>query len=248
MLKNYIILFLIFFIHLKLNAQNDNCAFAIPFIDNNCVIISPSSSGPITKCYSFYLQDDSVDFTFIPFVPIGTCEDAITTYILYDLNCNPIDTNTNGEFYNLIENEYYTICYTITCPTIGVVNLICASELITLPVELLYFNARVEYNNIRLLWETATETNNRCFILYHSTDLENWLNIGSVSGAGTSVYPITYSFIFNKASDGLNYFKLVQEDFDGKTVEFSVNVVFFVKKNNITDIFQKYNILGQKID
>jgi hypothetical protein len=245
-LKTLFLVFCVFF-KLELNAQNINCSLAIPFNDNNCILFSPPTAGPITRCYSFYLADDSVDFNFIPFAPVGTCEDAISWYTLYDSNCDTINTNLDGNFQNLIENNDYTICYTIQCPTDGVINLICSYELITLPIELIYFNARIEYNNIRLLWETATEINNDYFTIYHSSDFINWLRIGSVQGAGNSSQPLLYNFLYNKPSEGVNYFKLQQIDFDGKTTEFNIIAVYFINKNKPNDIFQKYNILGQQI-
>lgn len=247
-MKKYFFILLSFFMTFNLYAQNNSCSLATPFIDNNCVVFSPPTQGPVTRCYSFYLESNSVDFNFIPFVPVGTCQDEISRYTLYDSNCNPIDTTINGDFFNLTENLSYTICYTIQCPTTGVINLLCTYELITLPIELLYFNSRTEYNNIKLIWETATETNNCCFTIYHSTDFKNWLNIGSVEGAGNSNIPITYSFTFDRPLEGINYFKLQQEDFDGNKTEFNSIAVYFIKKNRATDIFQKYNILGQKIN
>jgi len=247
MIKKHIILFLSVFITLNTYTQNINCSLAIPFIDNDCILFSPPTAGPITRCYSFYLVDDSVDFNFVSFAPLNTCTDAIAWYTLYDSNCDTITTNLDGNFQNLIENSNYTICYTIQCPTNGVINLLCTYELIVLPIELLYFNARIEYNNIRLIWETTTEVNNCCFILYHSTDFVNWLSIGRVDGAGNSITPLSYSFIFNNPSNGVNYFKLVQENFDGKRTEFNTLAIYFIKKTNPNDIFQKYNILGQQI-
>jgi len=244
--KYFLLIFCIFF-NLDLNAQNSNCSLAIPFVDNNCVLFWPPTPGPVTRCYSFYLEDDSVDFNFIPFVPVGTCQDAISWYTLYNSECSLIDTSISGDFYNLAENLNYTICYTIQCPTTGVINLLCTYELITLPIELTYFTYRIEYNNIRLLWETATETNNCCFVLYHSTDLQNWLNIGSVEGAGNSLNPTNYSFIYDSPSEGVNYFKIQQEDFDGRITEFNSIAIFFNKKIKPTNVFEKYNILGQQI-
>jgi hypothetical protein len=238
--------FCIFFIT-KINAQNNSCSLATPFIDNNCVLFSPPTAGPVTRCYSFYLETNSVDFNFVPFAPVGTCEDAISWYTLYNSTCDIINTNLNGNFENLIENNNYTICYTIQCPTTGVINLLCTYELITLPIELIYFSARIEYNNIRLLWETASETNNCCFTIYHSTDYINWLNIGSVEGVGNSLNPTSYSFIYDNPSEGINYFKLRQEDFDGKITEFNIIAVPFIKKTKPNDIYQRYNILGQQI-
>ena len=222
------------------------CVTAIPYVDNSCVFISPPTAGPVTRCYKFISPEDSIDFDFTPYGPIGTCDDAITSINLYDDNCNFISTNDSGEFAGLTIDQQYRVCFTVTCPTTGVINLICTQELNALPIELIYFIHRIEYNSVRLLWATGSETNNSYFIISKSTDFVIWTDIGTVNGANTSNVKLTYSFLYNGLTEGVSYFRLSQVDNDGTVTPCETIAVIFNVKNKSYDIFERYNILGQE--
>jgi hypothetical protein len=228
-------------------SQNFSCDFATPFTDNNCVFFSPSTPGPLTNCYSFLSPGDSVDFNFTSYGPLGDCEDVIEYYTLYTNECDSITTNTDGLFAGLIPDIYYVVCYTVQCPTTGVINLLCTQEILILPIELLYFNARVEFNSIRLMWGTASEDNNASFTIYRSNNLVDWVDMGSVEGSGNSTQEIAYHIICDTPIEGVNYFKLTQTDYDGNITTFNIIAVVFTKKIIAYDIFERYNILGQQI-
>ena len=85
-----------------------------------------------------------------------------------------------------------------------------------LPVELLYFYAEKENENVRLDWQTATEINNSHFDVEWSTDGINFEKIGEVAGAGTTNDVQFYDFLHKNPVDGENYYRLRQVDFDGK--------------------------------
>jgi len=87
-----------------------------------------------------------------------------------------------------------------------------------LPVEYLYFDAKKQGKTSKIEWETAMEQNNYGFHVQHSTDSRTFKTLGFVEGKGSSS---VYEFIHNNPQNGLNYYRLEQEDFDGKT-KFSV--------------------------
>jgi hypothetical protein len=84
-----------------------------------------------------------------------------------------------------------------------------------LPIELIWFTGRVEGEHIILEWATASETNNDYFEIWHSTN-NKWENISVIKGAGNSSNVLMYSEEHYGASYGINYYKLVQVDFDGE--------------------------------
>lgn len=90
-----------------------------------------------------------------------------------------------------------------------------SETIIPLPVELLNFSAFKEDELIFITWETAAEINNDYFIVEKSSDGINWKSIKTVSGAGNSFVPITYSIIDPNGCDGNCYYRLKQIDFDG---------------------------------
>jgi len=97
---------------------------------------------------------------------------------------------------------------------------------ITTPVELISFNSIVLDNNVRLDWNTVTETNNQGFEVERNTSLNPlsrgeaegrgvWEKIGFVDGFGTTTEPKSYSFIDEDVTTGKYKYRLKQIDFDG---------------------------------
>jgi len=86
-----------------------------------------------------------------------------------------------------------------------------------IPVELISFNAEIDYSGVVLKWETATETNNRGFEIERKLKNFNWTVRGFESGFGTTTEPQEYSFIDNitdVTTNSISY-RLKQIDFDG---------------------------------
>jgi len=92
----------------------------------------------------------------------------------------------------------------------------------TVPVELVSFTANRTDSGIELNWKTATETNNSGFTIERSRDEENFVQVGFVSGKGTTTELSNYSFIDNDIEVGKYFYRLKQTDFDGTFVYLNV--------------------------
>lgn len=93
-----------------------------------------------------------------------------------------------------------------------------ALDCTTLPIELISFNGRTLGDNTNeLIWITATETNNNFFSIERSNGEGFFETIGAVNGAGNSNQILEYSFIDLDPSQGYNYYRIKQTDFDGQT-------------------------------
>lgn len=90
-----------------------------------------------------------------------------------------------------------------------------------LPIELLDFSANCQSGYPTFEWTTATETNNSHFNLQQSSNMETWINIAQIAGAGFSSTSKSYTYNYSvfSPSKGL-YFRLKQTDFDGKSESF----------------------------
>lgn len=88
-----------------------------------------------------------------------------------------------------------------------------------LPIELVYFKAGCEDNGVSIDWATASEQNNKKFILSRSSDGANYVEIAQIAGAGNSNTLIHYHH-----KDNLVYFtafyQLSQEDGNGEITTF----------------------------
>lgn len=108
-----------------------------------------------------------------------------------------------------------------------------------LPIELTFFNALLEGNEVYLAWSTASETNNEYFIVQHSTNGRDYTDIITLIGAGTTTREHTYSYQHKTPSPGTNYYRLKQVDYDGA---FTISPVRVVEMNGSSSTSDKWSI------
>ncbi|UYZ58082.1 T9SS type A sorting domain-containing protein [Hymenobacter latericus] len=100
-----------------------------------------------------------------------------------------------------------------------------------LPVELVAFKAeRLGAAEVRCVWQTASEKNNRRFVVERSTDGRQFEAVGAVAGAGNSTVVRSYQYLDAAALPVLSYYRLRQEDADGTTAYSPVVVVEACKR------------------
>ena len=124
-----------------------------------------------------------------------------------------------------------TGCALFDCQTECLYN-----ALISLPVELLFFEASPEGESVLLTWATATEINNSHFAVEASEDGYNFYTLDLVKGAGNSIETLKYSYLHRNPSSEKIYYRLRQVDFDG-SFEFSSIKVVALGKTKDFDIF-----------
>ena len=100
----------------------------------------------------------------------------------------------------------------------------CLADGCPLPIELISFNGYDRQCSIDLEWQTANEINNDYFIILSSTNGSEFKEIGRIEGAGTTSIGNSYSYKVENVSL-INYFKLIQVDYDGNSKEFKTIVV-----------------------
>lgn len=94
---------------------------------------------------------------------------------------------------------------------------------LALPVTYSSFTAVLSGKNNDLNWDTDSEENNNGFHVEHSSDGYNWVRMGFVAGSGR---PDTYNWTHQQPSAGTNYYRLLQEDFDGALSASSIEIVY----------------------
>ncbi len=86
-------------------------------------------------------------------------------------------------------------------------------------------------------WATATETNNKGFVVERSVPNETWNEIGFIPGAGSTMEKQTYSFVDNQiTSAGAHNYRLIQVDYNGMRSTISESVV------EISSIVESYEL------
>lgn len=97
----------------------------------------------------------------------------------------------------------------------------------TLPITLLSFQIKKENNAAVLTWETTSEKDNAGFEIFRATNDRNFINIATVAGKGTTNLKNSYTWHDRKPLNGINYYKLIQKDHDGKTEELGIKELNF---------------------
>ncbi|SFH01305.1 Por secretion system C-terminal sorting domain-containing protein [Pontibacter chinhatensis] len=106
--------------------------------------------------------------------------------------------------------------YRMTTVTTIVLRILGDSPVIVpLPVELVYLRASVQQRQVVLQWLTASETDNKEFIVERSMDGKDFNAIGTVAGAGTTLQPQHYTFTDAAPLQQVIYYRLKQVDFNG---------------------------------
>ena len=115
-----------------------------------------------------------------------------------------------------------------------------------LPVELVSFEGQ-NIDEINFLdWETASESNSDIFEIEWSVDGEFWRPIGDVKAAGNSTESITYNFKHEDYQKGLNYYRLVQIDYNGDSKIYGPIAIDNREKEK--HIIKYVNSMGQEVN
>ncbi len=94
-----------------------------------------------------------------------------------------------------------------------------------LPVELEYFEAKLNNSYVELTWNTLSELNNEKFIVQKSQNGFEWSSIYQTAGLGTSSVGKKYEFNDYSLTLGRSYYRLIQQDFDNQTTYSNVKYV-----------------------
>jgi hypothetical protein len=107
-----------------------------------------------------------------------------------------------------------------------------------LPIDLLSFSGECLSNQIRLNWETASESNNDYFSVERSSDGINWTEIGTINAAGNATSSRKYFFDDLIRYNEISYYRLKQHDFSGVSRTFNpISVQNCLTDNEALSIF-----------
>lgn len=101
--------------------------------------------------------------------------------------------------------------------TLGLPGYVLTMTSTPLPVTLISFYGEAYSSKNILSWTTASETNNHFFSLQRNSTASGFKTIGISNGAGNSSELLNYSFTDENPAAGVNYYRLEQTDYNGKT-------------------------------
>lgn len=158
----------------------------------------------------------------------STCPNPPTT------NCNPYMWNTglNGScWYQGAGCSGQAVCEYVNNP---------------LPVELINFKGESFDGYNLITWSTASEYNSSYFILQHFVDTNSTTTLVMLPSAGNSTQKIDYTARHQSPDDVVNYYFLLQVDFDG-TEEY-YGPIAIDNRTEDKKISKIINLFGQEVD
>lgn len=151
------------------------------------------------------------------------CEEGLPTFSvetesisgLFEIT-EPSGVWTDIEF---LESQGFTLS------NLDILQTNCAG--ITLPIELVRFDARLFEQTVKLSFETASETGSDYFLIERSIDGESFEEVANLEAAGNSTRSRFYEAADLDPHGGLNYYRLREVDYDGQETISDVKVVDF---------------------
>ncbi len=214
----------------QLDIMNNTCPYGTP--QNGLWMVSLATNGGTTDAFttrlsaplvagntytmSFY---DRGDPNYPPGVPIqigiSTVAGAAGT-IVYTA---PAPTNGPWSFRGFTfvapNNGQHVSISTTGAPLWTFVDNFClGAGCVPLPIELTDLSYTCKDNSLQLNWTTATEKSNDYFTIEKSKDALNFVEIGTVKGAGNSNTELKYEFTDVNLQKEISYYRIKQTDFD----------------------------------
>ncbi|GAA4425582.1 T9SS type A sorting domain-containing protein [Pontibacter saemangeumensis] len=162
-------------------------------------------------------------------VPPGVVFNAVTGAFTVDVPSALVEGNYRLSV-RLVDNLGGV---TLTAITLRIYGM--SPAIVPLPVELVYFTATVQNGTVNLQWLTASEKDNKEFVVERSADGKTFEGIGTVQGNGNSSVPINYSFADKTPMAGTAYYRLKQVDLSG---EFAYSNVIAVSAEGLASDMQ----------
>ena len=120
------------------------------------------------------------------------------------------------------------------------------NQSIVLPTELISFKAIAQKSAVKLDWQTASEIDNDYFTVERSFDGIHFSPFTRLEGAGNSNQTINYSVNDYDYVNGINYYRLIQTDYNGEeTISRIESVDMSIKQNYF---IKTVNSLGQEVN
>ena len=219
----------------SVNSTNyNNTSSANPVADGTYNYFLFRRTGSSSLKVNQHITDQGIGGVAFRFADFGIANG--TKIYGYSIMANDFNSTSGADVVNYNNSARYP---TNTSESVGGLDILAvlgiAMQTMILPVEISSFTAAKKENRAGLEWTTVSEMNNRGFRIERSTDGKNWMEIGfapSKAPQETNTEKINYSFNDNTPVKGINYYRLVQLDFDGKEKVTEVRTVSFGKDDS----------------
>lgn len=225
------------------NTSTSN-AYTYPMADNSGILSLVSHTGSTTiNSFYYFLYDIKAKPIGETIVKVAVPLSNLTIMQQGNLLASPIaDGNqwylngnaiigANQATFQPNQTGNYTVKVTLPS-SLTITSQVYA--LTSLPVVVKSFTASKSNNGVALKWSTASEINNKEFLVQRSADRSSFQTIGKVVPVPSG----NYSFMDNSPIVGANYYQLLQVDNDGRSTEIGPVVVNYELENDGILLFE----------
>ena len=186
------------------------CSFDNNVADDGNDIFTRGSNGGVLTAFQCTWSDNSLTEEIHQDAGTITLENSGTPTITGSV----IFTNTTVA--NLSPT---TVCPSVASPCFSILQA-------ELPVELFVFEGKCNDQANELFWQTSSEYNNAFFLLERAGVDGQFEIIEKIPGSLNSSASLTYYYFDENPKLGLNYYRLSQEDVDGRSESFEPITVY----------------------
>ena len=186
------------------------CSFDNNVADDGNDIFTRGSNGGVLTAFQCTWSDNSLTEEIHQDAGTITLENSGTPTIAGSV----IFTNTTVA--NLSPT---TVCPSVASPCFSILQA-------ELPVELFVFEGKCNDQANELFWQTSSEYNNAFFLLERAGVDGQFEIIEKIPGSLNSSASLTYYYFDENPKLGLNYYRLSQEDVDGRSESFEPITVY----------------------
>lgn len=97
---------------------------------------------------------------------------------------------------------------------------------VALPVTLINFEVKKTNETVNIQWSTSHETNNSHYLIYRSTDLNQWSIVAQVQGCVNCSTNTQYNLSDKVEDDKTMYYKIIQVDNDGTSILLGIRSLY----------------------
>jgi len=204
-----------------------------------------------TTCWTFTPTSTSVDINS-GWAGSGCATYSFSNFILYECDPSCAVVGSGLTFTGLTPGDCYTWCFegTATGGGFGCLGFtdFCPYYFNNsmLPVEVYSFTGFRNGNINTFKWITITELDNDSWTIEHSTDGKNWSKKAVLPGGGTSSAMLEYEWIDTRPEKRVNYYRLMQTDFDGITTYHGI-ISMDNSPENPPELVKIVNMFGQDV-
>lgn len=185
----------------------DEVTIDLEWCDNCCT--GPDLATAFTIDSSCYRTESKVCVS-----GVTGCSGSYQVSLDNGANWEAGNCGTSAVFGGLESGIVRVRCAADSCPATSFLGWASACAL---PVEFVGLNAKYVNDNINLYWQTETEVNSDFFEVQRSDDGISFETIGTIEAAGNASQRRTYYMVDENPLDGVNFYRIKEVDFDGKS-------------------------------